>query len=166
MVNFKATLVMGFFVIVISGLAIQQAGIAPKIAVDKFGSGTAPMAVAICLIILAIIVVVEDYVADRKIRDDRSPDEAEHSRLDTHTSFWQSNRFKGVGSIGAFFIYVMILEQTSVSFWLLTSCFLLLASRIVEGDLRRWLIISILLSLGLGLALEMIFTRFLLIELP
>ena len=36
----------------------------------------------------------------------------------------------------------------------------------VEGDLRRWLIISILLSLGLGLALEMIFTRFLLIELP
>jgi hypothetical protein len=60
----------------------------------------------------------------------------------------------------------MILEQTSVPFWLLTSCFLLLASRIVEGDLRRWLIISIMLSLGLGLALEMIFTRFLLIELP
>ncbi len=164
--NIKTTLAMAIIVIGLSLLAIQQAGVAPEISVDEFGAGTAPMAIAVCLIILSVIIVIEAYVQRGRDIAYVPPVDLDTEPTQTRVPFWQRGVFKGAGTIGLFLIFVALLEMTGVPFWLLTAAFLFLASRVIEGSVRRWLLLSLLMSLGLGVALDVIFARFLLIELP
>ncbi|MCD1636453.1 tripartite tricarboxylate transporter TctB family protein [Martelella mediterranea] len=157
---------MAIVVIGLSAMAIQQAGVAPDISVDQFGSGTAPLAVAVSLIILSVFMVVEAWLKRANEFEDLPIVNPEALKARRAKPYMQHGIFKGTGTIGLFLIFVVLLEATRAPFWLLTAVFLFLASRVIEGSLRQWLILSLLLSLGLGVALDVIFARFLLIELP
>lgn len=166
MTKIKATLVMAAVVIALSLLAIQQGGVAPEKSVDKFGSGTAPMAIAICLIVLSIIIVAEAFAHRGKGLNDIPPAVHEAGPAGPAVPYWQRSAFKGAGTIVLFLVFVVLLDRTRVPFWSLTSAFLFLASRVIEGNLRWWLVLSFFLSLGLGVTLDVVLTRFLVIELP
>lgn len=151
---------MGLFVFVIAGIAINQALSAPGIGIDSFGSGTAPMGVAIALVFLAAIMVFQE------IRSSKKDGEGASANLEPLDLAAVPAFLKGILLAGALASYVILLEITDIPFWFVTVIFLAISAWIIEGHLRKWLVPSIITSLVLAASIEIIFTRILLISLP
>lgn len=148
---------MALCVFMLSGMAIHQAMRAPSIGADSFGSGTAPMFVAIILITLAFAAVVEDALGRRRAAKDAANANAE---------IRSSPFVKGTLLAATLVTYLTLLETTNIAFWVLSMVFMAIAARIIEGQLHRWLKLSLLTSAVLAISIELVFAQFLYVELP
>lgn len=159
MPSLKAVHLMALCVLVLAGMAIHQAMRAPSIRAEGFGSGTAPMAVAVALVVLALIMVFQG-----QSRDDLAAEKTDAGAKPTVDGGF---RFvKGALLAVAMIAYIGLLEVTDLSFWVLSLIFLAVAARIIEGQLRKWLPLSLATSAFLAIAIEVVFTQFLRIDLP
>ena len=149
---------MSLCVLVLAGMAIHQAIRAPSIGAEGFGSGTAPMAVAVALIVLAIAMIFEGESDDDPA--------AETNAEPKPAADAESPVVKGALLAVTLIVYVALLEVTDLSFWILSLIFLAVAARIIEGQLRKWLLLSLATSAFLAIAIEVVFTQFLHIDLP
>ena len=153
----KSIHLMALCVLVLSGLAIHQAMKAPSIGADSFGSGTAPMFVALILIALAIAAVVEDASGHRRAAEDAAIAISETG---------SSPFVKGTLLAAALVVYVTLLETTNIAFWVLSLVFMAIAARIIEGQLHIWLKLSLVTSAVLAISIELVFAQFLHVDLP
>lgn len=148
---------MALCVFMLSGMAIHQAMRAPSIGADSFGSGTAPMFVAIILITLAFAAVVEDALGRRSAAKDAA---------NANVEIGPSPFVKGTLLAATLVTYLTLLETTSIAFWVLSMVFMAIAARIIEGQLHRWLKLSLVTSAVLAISIELVFAQFLYVELP
>ena len=145
---------MSICVLIFSSMAIHQALHAPSISAEFFGSGRAPMAVAIFLILLTLIMLIQEFLVN-DISSDRE------TRIKG-----ASTAVKGTVLALALISYVAMLEITNIPFWALTFGFLVTGGRIIAWRLREWLVLSLVTSALLAIFIEFTFSRFLLISLP
>lgn len=160
----KWTISVAGIIIVLSVAAIQQAGLAPHFAFEHLGSGTVPYFVAISLLVLSALMLAEEFLLKGNgvppTAADTSP-EPKDSPVPRLTVGLRT----GVVFIG-FLVFVLVLDYTPVPFWLATLVFTYLASRVLEGGTGRARLASIIIAAVVAVGIHVVFTEFLLIDLP
>jgi hypothetical protein len=166
MTRAKWTLVIAFIVCGLSAIALQQAEFAPDIAFDILGSATVPQFVAYSLLILVALMLIEEFGFGGPriefIEDDSSENSSEK---DTVVQRWSAG-YRTFAGLIVFLSYLLALEYTPIPFWLATFISTYLSSRILEGGLGRGKITSLIIAAIIAGGVEVIFTQFLLIDLP
>lgn len=166
MTRAKWTLVNAIVICALSALAIQQADLAPDIAFDILGSGTVPRFVAISLLVLVVLMLVEEFVFDgprvESVEDETSNPPEESVKIAPR---W-SEGYRTFSCLIVFFVYLLSLEYTPVPFWLATFMSTYLTSRILEGGLGRGRMASLIIAMLVACGVDLVFTNYLLIDLP
>lgn len=149
---------MALCVLVLAVMALHQSMRAPSIGAESFGSGTAPMAVAVALIVLTIIMVFQDRAVNRS---------AVEKNIVVKSSIQTLPPLAKGGLLAATLTtYVALLEATKIPFWVASFIFLAAAARIIEGRFKTWLRLSLVTAVSLAIAIELVFTQLLHIDLP
>ena len=163
----KWTVVMAGIVALISVLALHQAARAPAPGFDSLGSAAVPYFIAICLIILTGLMLLEEFTSRSDDLPLSAPEPAQPSQGQAEASrrSWPIEVRTGTG-FGLFIIYALTLNLTPVPYWAATFVFAYSCSRILEGGSGRFQRTSLIVAAVLAVSIEVIFTRFLLIDLP
>jgi len=166
MTRAKWTIVNGIVICVLCVIGIQQASLAPEIAFDILGSATVPRFVSVALLILVVLMLVEEFVFDGPSTDD-AEDETSDSPEEIVTILPQwGEGYRTFANLIVFILYLLSLEYTPVPFWLATFVSIYLCSRILEGGLGRGQKASLIIAIIIAGSIDVIFTNFLLIDLP
>ena len=165
MTRTRWTLVIGLVVCLLAGISIQQAGIAPNIAFDVLGSGTVPMFVAVILLVLVALMFIEEFVFGGPRIEFYEEGEIVEPSSDQVEPRWNAN-FRTFLILVVFIAYLFALDFLSVPFWAATFIATYISSRILEGGLGRGRITSLVVAAVIAGGIDIIFTNFLLIDLP
>ena len=150
-------------VVLLAGLAIQQAANAPALAFDSFGSATIPYFVAISLLVLVALMVFEELTLGEGLaKPDRGPAE---TGANAPAPRWSVGSRTAL-SLAAFIVYVVLLDLTDIPFWVATLIFTYIGSRLLEGGTGRGRIASLVVAALVAVGTQVVFTEFLLIDLP
>ena len=165
MTRTKWTLVTGFIICVLAAIAIEQASKAPDIAFDVLGSGTVPMFVAVSLIVLVALMMIEEFAFGGPDIEGSDTFATEQSKAEVSSPRWSTGT-RTTASLVVFLCYLLALDFTHVPFWIATFFATYLCSRILEGGRGRGHITSLIIAAIVAVGIEVIFTNFLLIDLP
>lgn len=159
-------LIAATVIAILAGLAIQQAGRAPDLAFDSLGSATVPYFTGIGLLVLVAMMMLEQFAPGRHTAEPGAATAVDPGNArDGPKTRWPVGVRSGI-AFGGFLIYVAVLGRTDIPFWLASLVYIYLASRTLEGGSGRGRLASLVVSAVIAIGIEVVFTRFLLIDLP
>ena len=154
----KPVYFMALCVFALAGMAVHQALRAPRIGIEEFGSGTAPMVVAVALLVLAVFMVIREATG-------AAPGAEDEAFADQAGGVGPAVVKGGLLAM-VLAVYVVLLELTDLPFWVLSMIFLAVAARIIEGKMKKWLLLSLATSGLMAITIQVVFTQFLHVDLP